>query len=122
MQKLVEGRLVAGSNCLVVEDVITTGSSVLETVRVLQDVGVGVTHAIVLLDREQGGRGNIQQEGVAVRSVMTLSRLMGFLLDAGMVTSETVATVRTFLADNSTTPLPSHTPKTSPSTVRMMPM
>ena len=33
-KKLVEGRIKAGDRCLVIEDVVTTGSSVLETVEV----------------------------------------------------------------------------------------
>ena len=116
-QKLIEGHLVAGSNCLVAEDVITTGSSVLETVRVLQDVGVGVSHAVVLLDREQGGRGNINSRGVEVMSVMTLSQLMGFLLEAGKVSTETVDIVRAFITEHSALPLPDHTPQGSPAAV-----
>ncbi len=112
MQKLVEGVLVANSNCLVVEDVITTGSSVLETVGVLQDVGVGVSRAVVLLDREQGGRRNIEKRGVAVTSVMTLSQLVAFLVDASKISVETVAMVTDFIANNSNVPLPNHAPDT----------
>ena len=99
-QKLIEGALVAGSKCLIVEDVITTGSSLLDTVRVLQDAGVAVSHAVVLLDREQGGRGNIEKRGVAVRSVMAMSQLVEFLRDAGKITMETVAMVEDFISAN----------------------
>ena len=113
MQKLVEGVVVANSNCLVVEDIITTGSSVLETVSVLQDIGVGVSRAVVLLDREQGGQENIEKRGVAVTSVMTLSQLITFLLDASKITKETVAVVTDFLSNNSSIPLPNHTPNLS---------
>lgn len=109
--------MVANSNCLVVEDVITTGSSVLDTVHVLQDVGVGVSHAVVLLDREQGGRGNIEKEGVAVTSVMTLSQLVTFLLDADKITMDTVAMVKAFLSSHGDVPLPNHTSPTPNSSV-----
>jgi len=33
-KKLIEGRVEVGAHCLVIEDVVTTGSSVLETVEV----------------------------------------------------------------------------------------
>ena len=104
-QKFIEG--------LVVEDVITTGSSVLENVHILQDayVGMGMSHTVVLLDRKQGGRGNINGRGVEVMSVMTLSQLMGFLLDAGKVSTETVDIVRAFITEHSALPLPDHTPQ-----------
>ena len=55
-----------------VEDVITTASCVLDTCTVLKDVGVNAFHTVVQLDREQGGRANIEKEGVAVSSVLTL--------------------------------------------------
>jgi len=48
--------LFVGSKCLILEDVITTGSSVNETAKSLEQNGVHVTDAIVLLDREQGGQ------------------------------------------------------------------
>ena len=59
-----------GDECLVIEDVVTSGGSVLETVRALREVGVAASRAVVLLNREQGGRENLEREGVVLfRSV-----------------------------------------------------
>jgi len=44
-----------GSKCLIIEDVVTTGGSVLDTANILWEHEIEVTDAIVLLDREQGG-------------------------------------------------------------------
>ena len=94
---MVEGHIIPGSCCLVVEDVITTGSSVLDTKKVLQEVGVTVSHVVVLLDREQSGRDNIVREGVTCLCAMTLSQLMGYLVEAGKVSSDVVLSVETFI-------------------------
>ena len=98
--------MVANSNCLVVEDVITTGSSVLETCQTLKEVRMKVTHAVVLLDREQGGKDNIEKEGIDVMSVMTISQLLTFLLNTNNITLETVSMVKEFIGSNSYLPLP----------------
>lgn len=99
-QKLIEGVIVEGNNTLVVEDVVTSGSSVLETCADLRGVGLSVTHAVVLLDREQGGQENIKRGGVALHSVITLSQLMKYLLDDRKITMETVAMVQKFVSEN----------------------
>ena len=98
MQRIIEGNVVPGSSCLVVEDVITTGSSVLDTCTVLKDVGVNASHTVVLLDREQGGRANIEKEGVAVSSVLTLSELMEHLVRAKRITSKMSEKVNEFIS------------------------
>ena len=55
-KRLIEGVFAAGSKCLVVEDVVTSGSSVMETVEALASVDLRVSDAVVLLDRFQGGK------------------------------------------------------------------
>ena len=56
---MIEGCYDGTSRCVVLEDVVTTGSSVLETVRSLEDVGVAVKHVVVIVDREQGAKDTI---------------------------------------------------------------
>lgn len=43
---------------------VTTGSSVLETVEVLKGIGLKVNSAVVLLNREQGGSDNLAKKGI----------------------------------------------------------
>ena len=61
---MVEGSWEPGSNCLLFEDVVTTGSSVLETVEVLKTAALEVKDTVVLLNREQGGSENLARRGI----------------------------------------------------------
>ena len=61
---MIEGSYDSTSRCVVLEDVVTTGSSVLETVQSLQDVGVSVKHVVVIVDRQQGAEDTLTKAGL----------------------------------------------------------
>lgn len=48
-KRLVEGTIREGETCLIIEDTVTTGSSVLETAEVLQKVGLKVQTTQIFL-------------------------------------------------------------------------
>ena len=70
-----EGRLVAGDRVVLVEDVVTTGGAALAAVEVLRGAGAEVLGAIVVVDREQGGREAFATAGVPLQSLFTKSEL-----------------------------------------------
>nr|2WNS_A Chain A, OROTATE PHOSPHORIBOSYLTRANSFERASE [Homo sapiens]2WNS_B Chain B, OROTATE PHOSPHORIBOSYLTRANSFERASE [Homo sapiens] len=98
-KRLVEGTINPGETCLIIEDVVTSGSSVLETVEVLQKEGLKVTDAIVLLDREQGGKDKLQAHGIRLHSVCTLSKMLEILEQQKKVDAETVGRVKRFIQE-----------------------
>lgn len=75
-KKLIEGDFRPGQNCVIVEDVITTGTSILETAVELRKLGLKVTNAIVLLDRQQGGRENLAKHGIEISSVFHVQEVI----------------------------------------------
>lgn len=98
-KKLVEGIFSAGDTCLIIEDVVTSGSSILDTVKDLQREGIVITDAVVVVDREQGGVANIAKHSVRMHSLFTLSFLMNTLMEAGKIERETVESVAKYIAD-----------------------
>jgi orotate phosphoribosyltransferase len=52
--------LSAGSEVVVVEDVVTTGASMLRAIERVKDAGFRVRHALALVDRQEGGREAIE--------------------------------------------------------------
>ena len=101
-KKMVEGVWVEGQNCLVVEDVVTTGGSVADTAKLLREHGMTVTDCVVLLDREQGATASLSKQGVAVHSVLTVSKVLEVLTKHSKITVEMADQVRDFLSNNQT--------------------
>jgi orotate phosphoribosyltransferase len=73
LQRRVEGPDVAGRRVLAVEDVTTTGGSLLTAVGALRDAGADVVGAAVLVDRGAGAA--IRAAGLNYRMAFTLTDL-----------------------------------------------
>lgn len=55
----IEGNIKEGDRVVVVDDVITTGSSTIQAIAKLKDAGIFVRKVIALVDRQEGGKENI---------------------------------------------------------------
>ncbi|ABO95166.1 Uridine 5'- monophosphate synthase [Ostreococcus lucimarinus CCE9901] len=104
-KKQIEGAFEAGQTCLCVEDLVTSGASVMETVEPLESVGLKVKDVVVLIDREQGGEARLASHGLRLHSVLPLSRVLKTLEAAGKMSSELVQNVKDFIAANQTMPV-----------------
>ncbi|MDY6934161.1 MAG: orotate phosphoribosyltransferase [Spirochaetota bacterium] len=65
----IEGNLEGVQRAVVVDDVITTGQSTITAIDRLRDLGIEIASVVVLIDREEGGRENIEATGVEVISL-----------------------------------------------------
>jgi orotate phosphoribosyltransferase len=70
-QKRIEGNFASGDSVVVVDDVITTGGSTIQAIDAIEEAGGQVAFVLVLVDREEGGRKNIEQRGHQVVSIFT---------------------------------------------------
>ena len=75
--KQIEGNFSEGDRVLIVDDVITTGGSTLKAIEAVRKAGGTVVAALVLVDREEGGRAAIEAEGVPVHAMFTRTDLLG---------------------------------------------
>jgi orotate phosphoribosyltransferase len=74
--KLIEGAFQPGDRAVIVDDVLTSGGSLLKAVAAARGAGLVVTHALVIVDRkEQDGRRRVEAEGLTLVSLLTIEDL-----------------------------------------------
>jgi len=76
-QKLYEGEIKKGEKMLFVEDVITTGGTLAKAIQLIRSEGPIVDKVICVVDREEGGKENLQEIDVELISLITGQDLIG---------------------------------------------
>lgn len=74
-QGRVEGIYSRGMKAVIVEDVVTTGGSIIKTRDALMEVGIDVIGAVVVVDRCEGAQENLVSEGIDFTSLTNATRL-----------------------------------------------
>lgn len=74
--KRIEGNFDPSQPVVVVDDVITTGDSTLKAIQAIEDEGGKVAFALILVDRQEGGRQNIESKGYPVVAAYTRADLV----------------------------------------------
>ena len=76
MQRQIEGpALNKGDTAILIDDVATTGKSLVEAVEVLVKKGVNVPEAIVIVDRGEGAKENLAKTGLQLQSIFAIEDL-----------------------------------------------
>lgn len=74
--KLIEGAVNPDDRALIVDDVLTTGGSLVKAARAAREAGLKVDCALVIVDREeQDGRARVEAEGLTLLSLLTIRDL-----------------------------------------------
>lgn len=71
--KIIEGTIPKNPQCVVVDDVITTGGSTIKAIDALRDAGVSISYIYCILDREEGGKQAVQNLGYNLYSLFKKS-------------------------------------------------
>jgi orotate phosphoribosyltransferase len=75
-QKLIEGNFSSGNSVAIIEDVLTTGGSTLQAIDAVESGGGKIAFVVALVDREEGGRENIERRGYRVLPIFTRADLI----------------------------------------------
>lgn len=99
VRKKVEGILERNDRVLVVDDLITTGESVIEAAEVVRDQGGIVNELAVLLDREQGGKERLRAARIEPHTLFKISDAMTWLHHVGLIESDVYKTLINYIEE-----------------------
>lgn len=77
-----------GRKLIIIDDLITRAASKLEAIKIAEDLGYKVLGVAVLVDREEGGREELESHGYKLYAYLKLSELLNYYLEENMITKE----------------------------------
>jgi orotate phosphoribosyltransferase len=86
-----------GDNILFFDDVVSEGLSKIEGVKPLQELGANVKHLLVVVNREQGGKENLEKLGFKVDALAKVSEIVKSLYKTGSITKEQMDEVLSYI-------------------------
>ena len=93
----IEGVFEAGQKVAVIDDLISTGGSKFEGIEKLESAGLSVKDVIVLIDRSPDGGAELADRGYQLHTVLTISDLLDYYEQSGVIEAQKISEVRKFL-------------------------
>lgn len=81
----IEGIFHPGQSVLLIDDLVTGGGSLVETVDLLEDAGLIVRDIIVLVDRQQGATERLHVRGINLVSLLCLKTMLNYYHETGLI-------------------------------------
>ena len=92
-QRRVEGILVSGDRVLLVDDLVTTGLTLRKAAEAVRAEGGVVEKAVAFMDREEGGREKLANNGIQLTTLLKISEVAKILYDVGSLDEESFKTI-----------------------------
>ena len=92
-QRRIEGILAPGDHVLIIDDLITTGLSLRKAAKAITAEGGVVNNAVVLLDREEGGKEKLEKSGIKLHALLNISGIANKLYEIGTIDEEQLKTI-----------------------------
>jgi len=98
--RIVGAKVVKGENLLFFDDVISEGLSKLEGIKPLEENGAHVKHVMVVVDREQGGKENLEKLGYKTHALAKISDIVTILLQSKQITKDQAKAVLNYIRNS----------------------
>ncbi len=97
--KLIEGHFKKGDRCIVIDDVMTTGESKLETADALKQAGIEVSDFVIIVDRSFNGEEWMRNKGYTLHRILSVMDIVDELLESGKIGRQDKNNVVAFLSN-----------------------
>ena len=91
---VIEGDLRKGMKVVLVDDVATTGTSLINTIKALKDAGMIVTDAFVIVNRLEGSNDLLSKENVKLHEITNVIEITTMLREENLVDDQTLELVK----------------------------
>jgi orotate phosphoribosyltransferase len=95
--RIVGADIVRGEHVLFFDDVVSEGLSKLEGIKPLEQLGAKLENIMVVVDREQGGRENLENAGYKVDALSRISELVHSLLQCKHISKQQAEAVLKYI-------------------------
>ena len=80
-----EGVISPGDHILLIDDLITTGGSIIKAAKAIAAEGGVIEHVVVLIDREEGGAKRLLENGIKLHAIFKVHEIAQTLYDMGAI-------------------------------------
>ena len=98
--RIAGAEVVRDEHILFFDDVVSEGLSKLEGIKPLEQLGAKVEDIIVVVDREQGGRENLENAGYRVHALARISEIVNSLLGNKRISKEQADAVLNYIKES----------------------
>jgi orotate phosphoribosyltransferase len=98
--KSIEGKIHQGMKVLMIDDVATTGGSVVNSIKILKEEEIVITDAYVIINRLEGAEKILKSEGVKLHQLTDILEITNSLHKEKLVTDEVLKKIQSQVGQN----------------------
>ena len=98
--KSIEGKIESGMKVVVVDDVMTNGTSVLNGIKQLKESGLSISSVFVIINRLEGADKSLNDIGVQVHQLTDILEITNILFQEKLISKETFEKVKEQINQN----------------------
>ena len=91
--KSIEGFIELGKKVLMIDDVVTTGGSMINAIESLKEAGIIVSDSFVIINRMEGATESLEAKGVKMHQLMDIFEITKILHEQNLVSNDILESV-----------------------------